>query len=55
MTEKKFIITESQINEILYFLKNKSLLSIKNLLKQLPLYSDTEKISERNKEVKSNE
>ena len=37
MEEKKFIITESQIEEIFHFLDNHSTLAVRNLLKQLPM------------------
>jgi len=40
MEEKEFIITESQLEEIEYHLKNHSIRSARAILKQLPLLKE---------------
>ena len=43
MTEKKFIISEDKIKEIELHLKNHSLIQVKAIIKQLPIFEDENK------------
>ena len=51
---KKFIITEEDIKEIFYLLKNHSVLGVKNHLKQLEVIEETSNVEEQAKEKLTN-
>jgi hypothetical protein len=51
--DKQFIITQTQINEINYYLNNRAFHSIRSILKQLQLYSPCETELNKIKEIKN--